>query len=145
MRIICCGLVVGLLLFTATHGDDGKPDAERLRKELVGTWEVVTPEIRKGFRDLKHITPTHFTWIIYSEEEMAPYATAGGTWSLEGNQYRERCEFSTKAHAHLRGKEATLTVKIDGDKLFLEGVLDTGFKINEVWKRAAAGVPRKKE
>lgn len=131
MKMIC-GLALSLLLLQTTPDKVDKPDAEKLRSDLVGTWEVVTPDLPEGLRDLKHITPTHFTWVIYSKGEMSPVGSAGGTWSLEGNQYKERCEFASQGWEHLRGKEATFTIKIEGEKLLQGGVLDTGFKVNEV-------------
>ena len=144
MRVFCGTLALGLLLLPATQGDVGKPDDEKLRREIVGTWEVVTPELPEGIRDLKHITPTHFTWVMYSKDEMRPVGTAGGTWSLAGDQYTERCEFASQGWEHLRGKEATFTVKIEDGRLSQTGVLETGFKVDEVWKRAPAPPKGKK-
>jgi hypothetical protein len=63
------------------------------------------------------------------------YASAGGTWKLEGDKYTEKVEFATPSHEHLRGKEVVLDVVVKGDKFHQHGVLDTGFVIDEDWIR----------
>jgi hypothetical protein len=138
MKTSFVGLVAGVLLWGAAHGDDGKANAGKIPNEIIGTWEVETPALPEGFRDLKHITPSHFIWVIYRKDEMTPVATAGGTWSLHGDQYTERCEFASPGWEHLRGKEMTFSVKIEQGKLYQKGKLDTGFLVDEVWKRAAS-------
>lgn len=144
MKRIICGCAVVLVLLAAARGGEEKPDTEKVKGAIVGTWEMATPELPEGFRDLKHITPTHFIWVIYRKNEMDPVASAGGTWSVVGDQYTERCDFATPGHEHLRGKEMTFTVKIEGDKLVQKGVLDTGAKVDEIWKRAARARDGKK-
>lgn len=121
------------LVPVGSGGDDSSkapPDASR---KLIGTWEARRP--LDGSRQLKYITPTHFVWVIYDVERKTPVGTAGGTWTLDGDAYKETIEFASDGWEHLRGKTIALTSKVDGDRWSVSGTLDTGFKIDETWDR----------
>ena len=42
------------------------------------------PDRFKDVMHIKHITPTHWTWVTYDAKEMKVMATAGGTWVDSG-------------------------------------------------------------
>ena len=137
MKRTFAGIVLVGFIFVCSIGfryGDG-PKAEKTDETLVGSWERDSDHFPEHFVQIKHITPTHFTWVIYDSKEMVPYASAGGTWKLEGQKYTEKVEFATPSHEHLRGKEVVLDVVVKRDKFHQHGVLDTGFVIDEDWIR----------
>ncbi len=133
-RAVGSGVLVALLCVLALMTTGLEPEDKRAEKEkLVGTWE--SPNVPKNLRHYKHLTPTHFTWVIYDRAKMVPLAAAGGTWTIKGGDYREQCEFATEGHEHLRGREIPLIVRVEGDKWFLKSTPDTGFQVDELWVR----------
>jgi len=130
-----CFLVTFLCaLVFASMGKE--PEDNRAEEgKLVGTWEYANGDLPGNLRHIKHLTPTHFTWVTYDREEMAPVAAAGGTWSIRGGDYREQIEFATEGHKHLRGRDIPIAVRVEGDKWFLKSTPDTGFHVDDVWVR----------
>jgi hypothetical protein len=63
----------------------------------------------------------------------------GGTFSLQGNMYKERLEFGSGDQLVLVGKEHTLSVKMQGDQVNFGGTLSNGSNINETLTRLAKG------
>jgi RNA polymerase sigma factor (sigma-70 family) len=117
-------------------GDEQKPDAERLKRELLGTWESVLPAIDpKTMRCVKHITPTHWTWVLYDRDSKAALSTAGGTWTLKSDKYEEINEFSSEDMKHARGKAYAFSFKIEGDKWHVKAGPEIGIVVEEVWVR----------
>ena len=120
---------------TATAGEQ-KPDAERLKRELLGTWESVQPaSTPKTIRCVKHITPTHWTWVLYDRGAKVAISTAGGTWTLKGDKYEETNEFSSEDMKHAHGKAFAFNFKIDGDKWHVKGGPELEILVDEVWVR----------
>ena len=117
-------------------GDEQKSDAERLKRELLGTWESVQPaSTPKTVRCVKHITPTHWTWVLYDRESRVAHSTAGGTWTLKGDKYEETNEFSSQNMKHARGKAFAFSFKIDGDKWHVKAGPELEIVVDEVWVR----------
>ena len=109
--------------------------AKSLKDELVGTWEVVALDLPKGIKHIKHITPTHFTWIFYDADKKNPQAVGGGTWSVKDNAYTERFDFASESFGHLRDKELTAIVKVDGDQWSIQTPPGSNIVVKQVWKR----------
>jgi hypothetical protein len=57
----------------------------------------------------------------------------GGTWVIEGNEYRETVDYANHNTSELLHKTFRFTTKLEGDTLTLTGV---GNPWQEVWKRA---------
>lgn len=131
---VVLALAVLFVLPAGSRGDDSSKTSPEARRKLVGTWEN-PKSAQGGFRQLKYVTPTHFVWVIYDAEKRTPVGTAGGTWSLQGETYKEKMDFASDGWEHLRGKETEYNIKLDGDKWSIKGTLDTGFKIDETWER----------
>jgi RNA polymerase sigma factor (sigma-70 family) len=116
--------------------DDQKPDVEKLKRELVGTWESApragTP---KTIRCVKHITSTHWTWVLYDRDSKVALSSAGGTWTLKGDKYEETNEFSTEDMKHARGKAYAYDVKIEGDKWHVKAGPELEILVDEDWVR----------
>jgi hypothetical protein len=75
--------------------------------------------------------------VIYHRDAMVSAGVAGGTWSLQGERYKEQIEFADEPNRELRGKEFSFTLKLEGDKWFLKSLPDSALQVDEVWKRAA--------
>jgi hypothetical protein len=142
MRWVLAGIAIALLTIRTVGGVGPEPADDRVRKGLVGTWDNVLKDLPEQFKDVKHvkhITPTHWTWVTYDAKDMTVMATAGGTWTLVGDNYKEKCEFSGTGYEHLRGKEFTFVLKFDGDELSIKSAPGTTIDVDEVWKRMKSG------
>jgi len=66
-------------------------------------------------------------------------AAAGGSYTLEGDTYKERVEFGRFGTPELQevvGKKwQVYKVQVDGDTLTLSGTMTNGMALREVWKR----------
>jgi hypothetical protein len=132
----CLMLVAASLVARADDNPAAPFDARRLNRELPGTWECVSlVNAPQQISHIKHVTPTHYTWVTYHRDRHAILAVAGGTWSLKDGHFVAVCEFASDTHQHLRGKTNAFTINLVGDKWDHKGSLDTGFEIDEVWAR----------
>jgi hypothetical protein len=119
---------------------------EQLPKELIGTWKMVsakfggqTSELPQRLHVLKHITPTHMTWMRIQPESGEVVAMACGKWKLDGDQFSDMPEFGMGPDfATVKGGTHTFTCKIVGDRWHHTGKLQTGLTIEEVWERERA-------
>jgi hypothetical protein len=144
MRKLIAVSCLALLVALTGRGEDQKPDFEKLKRDLQGTWQCVSfPEWPKEIMHIKHVTPTHYTWVTFDSANNSIMATSGGTWSLRDDKYSEVCEFASDTHQHLRGKTHTFTIKIAGDKWDHMGVPGTEIEVNEVWQRMKLGEHQK--
>jgi hypothetical protein len=113
MRLRTTLCFVALLTAQSAIGDDQKPDGDRLKWDLIGTWEAARPAgVPNSMRHIKHVTSTHYTWVTYDSESGAILATSGGTCSVKGDRYEEVCEFAADSHQHLRGKSPKVRAQI---------------------------------
>ena len=140
-----------LILLTArlVAGADDNPtapfDAKRLNRELPSTWENVSQADRpKEMQFIKHVTPTHFTWVMYDRDKKAVMAVTGGSWSLKDGKYEESIEFASDNVQQLRGKTFRFTINLVGDKWDHKGVPDSEIDVDEVWTRMKQGDHQKK-
>ena len=101
---------------------------------LLGTWESTLPAgTPKSIRCVKHITPTHWTWVAYDRDTKVAFSACGGIWALKGDKYEETNEFATEDMKHVRGKAFAFNYKIDGDKWFLKGGPDLEIQVDDLW------------
>jgi hypothetical protein len=140
-----------LLLLTArlVIGGDDNPnapaDAKRLKHELPSTWENVSnANLPKETHFIKHVTPTHFTWVVYDRDKQAILAVTGGAWSLKDGKYEESIEFASDDVQQLRGKAFRFTIDLAGDKWGHKGVPDSEIEVDEVWSRMKQADNQKK-
>lgn len=106
-----------------------------MKKGHVGSWENTSPKLPAQFKDIKHITPTHYTWVTYDAKTVVALATSGGTWRLEGLAYTEKCEFVSPGYEHLKGNEYTFLIKFEGNELSIKSGPGSNIDIDEVWRR----------
>ena len=129
ISFLFCAVVFAWLLLAAEK--ETPPTAVPKVSPLVGTWEMVTPEMRA----LKFITPTHFIFIHTDPKTKEIANSMAGRYRHEGNTYTEILEFGTSAMKDFLGNEIKFNAKLEGDKWYHTGELPGGIKIDEVWTR----------
>jgi hypothetical protein len=133
------GLLAGLLL--ASLAAD-QPQDDQIRNGFVGTWQNISlkpPPQFPDLRSIKHITPTHWTWVTYDSKKEIVFAMAGGTWTLEGNRYTEKCEFFSPGNEGLKDLESTFILKYEGEELSIKSAPGTKIDVDETWRRIKRG------
>ena len=137
MRKAAIGVVTVVVAVVAAIGAAPRVDNGQARNKLEGTWEH-TFEDEPRLRQIKVINQDHFIWVTYDQESKSPVTAAGGTYTLEGDTYKERVEFGrfgTRELQEVVGKEQTFQVEVSGDTMLQTGTLSNGQRLKEVWKR----------
>ena len=131
LMLLAAGLVAG-----ADDNPAAPFDAGRLKRELPSTWETAShADILKEMRFIKHVTPTHFTWVLYDREKKAIEGVTGGTWSLKDGKYEESIDFASDNVQQLRGKAFRFTIDLNGDRWDHKGEPGSEIEVDEVWTR----------
>ena len=86
-------------------------------------------------RTVKHVTPTHWTWVAYDRENKMVATAAGGTWTIKDGKYEETCDFTTENFQQVRGKSFPYKFKVDGDRWTLNAGAPGENQNDDVWKR----------
>jgi hypothetical protein len=131
-------LVCGLLpLLNQPIVDQGKQTgAEKLKRDLLGTWDgVMPPEVPKSIRHTKLVTPGRFTRVTFDGGKQQILSVSGGTWAFDGGDYTESIEFASDPHQHLRGKTLRYDVTVKPEKWDIKGVPGTEIDVDEIWNR----------
>jgi hypothetical protein len=143
--VACILLPAVDLVAGADDNPNAQPDAARLKRELPGTWDCVSlVDAPKQISHIKHVTPTHYTWVTYDRDRNTILSVSGGTWTIKDGKYEELCEFASETHPHLRGKANAFTVNLGGDKWDLKAGPDSEINVDEVWTRLKQGDQQKK-
>jgi len=108
-----------------------------LTKALIGTWILVgkpgeVAEVPAAGGRLKFLTGRHWTVTQANPRTGVVVFHHGGTYALNGNEYRETVEYATENTTNLLKQTFKFTIKVEGDTLTLTGV---GNPWTEVWKR----------
>ena len=111
---------------------------------IMGTWQLdsykyystassftmVTPDRPH----IKLITENMFLWATYDATTKQTLESAGGTYTLEGENYIESIDFGYRMDDFL-GTKSNFKIKVEGDMFFLSGMLSGGLKIEEIWQK----------
>jgi hypothetical protein len=120
-------------------------DAKRLKSELPSTWEnAARQDLPKELQFIKHITPTHFTWLVYGRDKDAILSITGGVWSLKDGHYEESIEYASDDVQQLRGKTFPFTIKLVEDRWDHKSLPDGELDVEEVWTRLKRGNQQEK-
>jgi hypothetical protein len=108
-----------------------------MNTELDGTWVLLSGQpLPEGARDIKMLSGGHFMFAAYDTQTGEPLYAAGGSYTLNGNDYVEHMDFaSDKIAAGLVGKNQSFTVTVEGDTFTQKGTLSNGKPLTEKWKR----------
>ena len=143
-------ILVAAAIFSLTLLPNLQAGDSITKDDIQGTWKLVSAKYgdETEFSDfpkeqlkLKLITDTHWLWIQRPADDRHVQTLMGGTYSLKGNTYKESVAFigqPTEGNQWLSdaiGAKNTFTIEVDGDKLHLYGELQSGMKIDEIWKR----------
>lgn len=109
----------------------------------LGTWRLDSykysasgnfVKVPENDQHIKLITETHFMWAATDPATGKVSSMAGGTYTLKGNTYTEAIDFGIDMNNYL-GHKQNFTLLVEGDLLFLSGVLSDGYHVEEVWHR----------
>jgi hypothetical protein len=125
---------------------------EQLREKLVGTWKMISFKANDVENDLptrltvlKHITPTHMTWMRINPETSEVVTMACGTWTIDGDQFSDSPLYATgDAGKIVMGGTHTFSCKIVGNRWHHSGALANGLKLDEIWERVEPKAAEKK-
>jgi hypothetical protein len=109
--------------------------------KLVGTWKLVSgkyggqqstlPEVSTT---LKHMTPTHYTFVTYDKNGEVT-RIGGGSYTFNGKTLETTLEYGVGSDIKSRkGKLSTYKCRVEEKKLFQSGTLSTGLTLEEVWE-----------
>ena len=125
---------------------------------LEGSWKLTSyladgDSVWQEYTDdviyLKHVTPTHFTWIRFNKNENAMAGTGGGTYKYDGKTYTEDITFFHPPGSNELGQAIPFDVTFKDGKWYHTGyarvlefdpeigesvVVDSS-KIEEIWSR----------
>ena len=97
----------------------------------------------------KVLTTNNFTWIIYSKTSGELIATAGGSYSLEGEKYTEYLDYIYPHDAALLSSSIPFLCQIEGNRWIHSGYIEvreydslindyvslSKYKLEEIWER----------
>ena len=141
---ICTAASVGLANRSFVAGEPGqKKDAPPA--DIVGTWQqvaaVIGKEVRPPKKDgtevkLLHITPTHFTRIVYNPKTSQLLGVVGGTCPLAADKHVETIAYADETSRKQGEGQPPLEFqyKLQGDMLTLT-LPTAAAQYSETWKR----------
>jgi hypothetical protein len=137
MKKAAIGIVSIVVAALAGMGAGPRVGDGQGRNRVEGTWEHTFAN-EPRLRLIKVINQDHFIWVTYLKETRMPVTTAGGTYTLDGDSYKEQVEFGRFGSPELQegvGKEHAFRIKIDGDTMTLIDAPTNGNRLREIWKR----------
>lgn len=109
--------------------------------KLVGTWKLVSAKYGgkawdppEGATTLKHITPTHYSWLTYDKDGTVTRG-AGGTYTLKGDDFTQTAVYGLAATLPQVNGKNTYACKLEDDTWHHSGKLPSGTTLEEVWER----------
>ena len=142
LRATWAGGLTLIAVLTASLVAARRP-ASASQEGVVGTWRLVSAkangkavEIPAGTTVLKHVTPTDFVFVYYTQQGLITVA-GGGRYTLKGNHYEETVEYGVgEGMAPYIGKTEAFTLRIDGGRWYHSGTEHDGTVVEEVWEHA---------
>lgn len=142
--LIVLVIVTFITLLTIGATNEKKVKSSRKSNQITGTWELKLykygsgsdgfTEASPGTCRIKLINDTHFTWVTFDRNTRKVLSSAGGTYTLDKDNYTESIDYGLGMDSYL-GNKPVYNIKVEGDNLFLSGELVSGYKIEEVWLR----------
>ena len=128
----------------ANASSPSKRTDDEIRKELVGSWRIVSAsfggvpsELHKNSITIKHITPVHIIWIGYQPDDRRIFRSAGGSWKVVDGKYIETMRYGLdeKFKQNIFGKDFAFDCKFEGDLWIQSAKLPDGSDMIETWQR----------
>ena len=81
---------------------------------------------------IKLITGNRFLWVTYDAGTKKVLESAGGQYTLDGENYVESIDYGYSMDEYL-GTKSKFKIKVEDGMFYLSGVLSDGYKIEEIW------------
>lgn len=135
--IMLCLLMTSAMVPSADAAAKRSKADIKAANAILGTWQLAWPETRAHERELKLITPTHFTWTTWNVETHEVLATGGGPYTLVSGDYCEQIAFARGQIESAKGNVLCFKVEVRGDSLIQTGrhPRNDGSVSREVWTR----------
>lgn len=138
-------IIVALILLTSAAVIGAQPQARKAKEKakdrpkgtIEGTWQRPI-ENQPNLNQVKIIHQGHFLWITYDRETRISQSGAGGSYTLQGRNYKERVLFGRFGTPELQenvGDEQAFQVTVNGDRMVQWGTMSNGQEIHEIWQR----------
>lgn len=153
-------LIFLLVCFSCAQTNNPQQETAAEPVSLIGTWDLVSfiapDDTTQQWRDhgdsilyQKHLTPTHFTWIMYDTKNDQMIGMGGGNYSQQEHLYIENIDFFHPPASSELGQSIPFEVRFEGDKWYHTGyakememdfdlgtmVVADSNKIEEIWVR----------
>jgi hypothetical protein len=140
--LITAMLIVSVIIASATVPAE-KASKKKRKADITGTWQMESYKhssmvneftmVPENMPRIKLITEDSFCWSNIDGSGKIS-SSAGGKYTLEGDQYTESIDYGFNMDLYL-GTKSVFTIMLEGDLLFISGKLSTGQKIEQVWHR----------
>jgi hypothetical protein len=109
---------------------------------IIGTWQLDSYKygtssssftiITSDRPHIKLITENRFLWVTYDAGTKKVIESAGGQYTLNGEDYVESIDYGYSMDEYL-GTKSKFKIKVEDGMFYLSGVLSDGYKIEEIW------------
>ena len=142
-------LVTATLLLVASFAvlafrKPGYVTEKKAANSIIGTWQLdsykygttsssfapITPDRPH----VKLITENRFLWVTYDAATKKILESAGGAYTLSGENYIESIDYGYNMEGYL-GTKSNFKIKVEDGMFYLSGVLSDGYKIEEIWQK----------
>ena len=122
------------ILFCVSSSFKSPVNSENNTDQIIGVWKLVSTDIgeMRGER-VKIITKGHFIWTHTFNKMLV--ASAGGTYTFDGETYTENIEFGTQDMSNFFDKKGVVKIRFEGKRMHYTGLLADVIPLNEVWER----------
>ena len=149
LAVCAAGLCFGVVTLRGEAPEKPAKSAD-LRPALVGTWKMTSMKVNGRQSNLpessvtyKHVTPGGFTWLSYNKEDGKIFRAAGGSYTLNGDDYTETIEYGTGDDFEgIKNASHSFKCRIEGDTWFNVGSLAGGTTLDEQWTRVKPGTAK---
>lgn len=111
---------------------------------IAGTWQLDSYKYGTSSSSFTTITPdrphiklitgNRFLWVTYDAGTKKILESAGGQYTLDGDNYTESIDYGYGMDQYL-GTKSKFKIKVEDGMFFLSGVLSDGYKIEEIWQK----------
>ena len=113
-----------------------------LKDGLVGTWQLAGAKSLQSGEFVRLVSPQHYrktftltNWtMVACDNDSNVLYTAGGHYTLQGENYTESIEAATGAKSQFRGTHPTFRIRLDGDNFYEMG-MGKNPSIEQMWER----------
>jgi hypothetical protein len=138
---ICLLVLAGQSSPVRAAADESQGKGGAAANKLVGTWKLVSGKyggqqsnLPEASTTLKHMTPTHYTFVTYNKDGEVT-RIGGGLYTYNGKALESILEYGVGSDIKSRrGKPQTYDCKVEGKKLYQSGTMSTGLTLEEVWE-----------